>query len=231
MCVCLCCAQVNPALTLALLATRRLEVLRAVGYLAAQCSGAFLASGALYLALPLKTTADHFVSRVSRRPFFKKRGRERDFTSSDSSSVLAQVPLEVNAAQAVGIEALCTFQMVFTVFSSEEMRRRESPEPGHLAIGLAHTAGVLIGVRGATRSSTARRHKLTELYELRVMYICDVILSGTILRCQYEPCTFSGSGHRHWILGKPLGEKSDSFSDRLYLYFVHPLIYKEHFTA
>ncbi|XP_034393648.1 aquaporin-4 [Cyclopterus lumpus] len=113
-------AQVNPALTLALLATRKLEVLRAVVYIAAQCLGAFLAAGALYLALPIKTTADHFVNRV---------------------------PIEVNAAQALGIEVLCTFQMVFTVFSVEDHRRRESSEPGHLAIGLAHTAGVLIGAR------------------------------------------------------------------------------------
>ena len=66
--------QVNPAVTLALLATRRVDVLRALVYMAAQCLGASLGAGALYLALPLKTTADHFVNRVSpqiisRRPF------------------------------------------------------------------------------------------------------------------------------------------------------------------
>lgn len=57
--------QVNPALTLSLLATRRLDVLRALVYITAQCLGAFLGAGALYLALPLKTTADHFVNKVS----------------------------------------------------------------------------------------------------------------------------------------------------------------------
>lgn len=55
----------NPAVTLSLLATRRLDVLRALVYMAAQCLGASLGAGALYLALPLKTTADHFVNRVS----------------------------------------------------------------------------------------------------------------------------------------------------------------------
>nr|QKE23077.1 aquaporin 14 [Scophthalmus maximus] len=112
-------AQVNPAVTLSLLATRRLDVLRAVLYIAVQCLGASLGAGALYLALPLKTTADHFVNKV---------------------------PMELNAAQALGVELLCTFQMVFTIFSVEDQRRRESPEPGNLAIGLAHTAGVMIGV-------------------------------------------------------------------------------------
>lgn len=57
--------QVNPAVTLSLLATRRLDVLRALVYIAAQCLGASLGAGALYLALPLKSTADHFVNRVS----------------------------------------------------------------------------------------------------------------------------------------------------------------------
>ncbi|KAM8755283.1 aquaporin AQPAe.a [Acanthopagrus schlegelii] len=113
-------AQVNPAVTLSLLATRKIEFLRALVYITAQCLGASLGAGALYLALPLKTTADHFVNRV---------------------------PIELNAAQALGIEVLCTFQMVFTVFSVEDQRRRECTEPGNLAIGLAHTAGVLIGAR------------------------------------------------------------------------------------
>ncbi|XP_042346897.1 aquaporin-4 [Plectropomus leopardus] len=123
-------AQVNPALTLALLATRRLDVLRAVVYMAAQCLGATLGAGALYLALPVKTTADHFVNKV---------------------------PIELNAAQALGIEVLCTFQLVFTVFSVEDQRRRESPEPGNLAIGLAHTAGVLIGARFSGASMNPAR--------------------------------------------------------------------------
>ncbi|XP_042266022.1 aquaporin AQPAe.a [Thunnus albacares] len=123
-------AQVNPAVTLALLATRRLEVLRALVYIVAQCLGASLGAGALYLALPLKTTADYFVNKV---------------------------PIELYAAQALGIEVLCTFQMVFTVFSVEDQRRRESPEPGNLAIGLAHSAGVLIGARFSGASMNPAR--------------------------------------------------------------------------
>lgn len=57
--------QVNPAVTLSLLATRRLDLMRALVYVGAQCLGASLGAGALYFALPLKTTADCFVSRVS----------------------------------------------------------------------------------------------------------------------------------------------------------------------
>lgn len=54
----------NPALTLSLLATRRLDVLRAFTYITAQCLGASLGAGALYLALPSKNTAEYFVNKV-----------------------------------------------------------------------------------------------------------------------------------------------------------------------
>lgn len=63
--------------------------------------------------------------------------------------------MQLNAAQALGVEVLCTFQMVFTVFSVEEQRRRENPEPGNLAIGFAHSAGVLLGVRSPQSSRGA----------------------------------------------------------------------------
>ncbi|KAM8829928.1 aquaporin isoform 1-T1 [Synchiropus picturatus] len=137
-------AQVNPAVTLALLATRRLEVLQALVYISAQCLGASLGAGALYLALPVKTNAEHFVNKVRVAP------SPADLVSFSATSLhcfSCQVPLELNAAQALAAEILCTFQMVFTVFSVEEQNRRENPVPGNLAIGFAHTAGVLIGGR------------------------------------------------------------------------------------
>lgn len=64
--VCVCVSdQVNPAVTLSLLATRKLDALRAIVYMVAQCLGACVGASALYLALPLKATAEHFVNRVS----------------------------------------------------------------------------------------------------------------------------------------------------------------------
>uniref|UniRef100_A0A452GSB9 Aquaporin 14 n=1 Tax=Gopherus agassizii TaxID=38772 RepID=A0A452GSB9_9SAUR len=44
-------AQANPALTLALLCTHKLDALRGAAYVLAQCLGAVLASAAVYLAL------------------------------------------------------------------------------------------------------------------------------------------------------------------------------------
>ncbi|XP_041656110.1 aquaporin-4 [Cheilinus undulatus] len=169
-------AQVNPALTLSLLATRRLDVLRALVYIAAQCLGASLGSGALYLALPLKTKADHFVSRV---------------------------PLELNAAQALGMEVLCTFQLVFTVFSVEAQRRRESPEPGNLAIGFAHTAGVLIGGRFSGGSMNPARSLgpaiITGFWENHWVYWIGPVL-GAILAGVSHEFFFSRSASRQKLV-------------------------------
>ncbi|XP_030277713.1 aquaporin AQPAe.a isoform X1 [Sparus aurata] len=156
-------AQVNPAVTLSLLATRKIEFLRALVYITAQCLGASLGAGALYLALPLKTTADHFVNRV---------------------------PMELNAAQALGIEVLCTFQMVFTVFSVEDQRRRECTEPGNLAIGLAHTAGVLIGARFSGAGMNPARALgpaiITGFWENHWVYWLGPVIGGILAGVSHE---------------------------------------------
>ncbi|RXN30889.1 aquaporin-4-like protein [Labeo rohita] len=58
----------------------------------------------------------------------------------------AQVPVEMNAGQALGMEMLATFLLGFTVFSVEDQRRREINEPGNLAIGFAVTTAIFIAV-------------------------------------------------------------------------------------
>nr|QKE23009.1 aquaporin 14 [Antennarius striatus] len=152
-------AQVNPAVTLALLATRRMDVPKALVYIAAQCVGALLGAGALFLALPHKSTAEHFVNRV---------------------------PLELNAGQALAVEVLCTFQMVFTVFSVEEQRRRESTEPGNLTIGLAHTAGVLIGVASMNPARSLGPAIITGFWENHWVYWLGPVLGAVLGGVSHE---------------------------------------------
>lgn len=60
--------QVNPALTFAMFATRKLNGLRALVYIVAQCLGGFLGAGAVYLAMPSKKHIDGFVNKVSPPP-------------------------------------------------------------------------------------------------------------------------------------------------------------------
>nr|QKE23041.1 aquaporin 14 [Xiphophorus maculatus] len=156
-------AQVNPAVTLSLLATRKLDALRGVVYMVAQCLGACVGASALYLALPLKATAEHFVNRV---------------------------PADLNAAQALCIEVLCTFQMVFTIFSVEEQKRKESVEPGNLAIGLSHTAGVLIGARFSGASMNPARSLgpaiITGFWENHWVYWIGPIIGALLAGVSHE---------------------------------------------
>lgn len=186
--------QVNPAVTLSLLAMRKLDVLRAVVYMVAQCLGACLGASALYLALPLKATAEHFVNRVS---FLNVLNTLHTFLLNISSVAvpplkLTQVPIDLNAVQALCIEILCTFQMVFTIFSVEEQRRRESVEPGNLAIGFSHTAGVLLGVR--ERQEDSWNFFLTQM--ALQMYLYPVFLTFFLqlsyILSHYHP-NFNGS--------------------------------------
>lgn len=57
--------QVNPALTFAMFATRKLNGLRALVYIVAQCLGGFLGAGAVYLTLPSKKHINSFVNKVT----------------------------------------------------------------------------------------------------------------------------------------------------------------------
>uniref|UniRef100_A0A3Q2PSK5 Aquaporin AQPAe.a-like n=1 Tax=Fundulus heteroclitus TaxID=8078 RepID=A0A3Q2PSK5_FUNHE len=152
-------AQVNPAVTLSLLATRKLDVLRALVYMVAQCLGACLGTSVLYLALPVKATAGHFVNRV---------------------------PIDLNAAQALCIEVLCTFQMVFTVFSVEEQRRRESVEPGNLAIGFAHTAGARFSGASMNPARSLGPATITGFWENHWVYWIGPIFGALLAGVSHE---------------------------------------------
>uniref|UniRef100_UPI00398E6E8C aquaporin-4 n=1 Tax=Pristiophorus japonicus TaxID=55135 RepID=UPI00398E6E8C len=109
-------AQVNPAVTLAFLCTRKLDFLQFVSYLLAQCLGAVIGSGIIYMSLPIKSTSRHLVNMINK---------------------------DGNAGQALAMEIIATFQLVFTIFAVDDHRRREVGEPGSLAIAFSLSAGIL----------------------------------------------------------------------------------------
>uniref|UniRef100_A0AAY4D0P6 Aquaporin 14 n=1 Tax=Denticeps clupeoides TaxID=299321 RepID=A0AAY4D0P6_9TELE len=155
-------AQVNPAVTLALLATRKLDVLRALLYIVAQCLGATLSTGLFYLALPQKSTAETFANKV---------------------------PMEVNAGQALGMEILATFQLVFTIFSVEDQRRRDGAEPGNLAIGFSVSAGIFTGRISGGSMNPARTFGpaiITGIWEHHWVYWIGPVLGAILAGVSHE---------------------------------------------
>ncbi|XP_075381588.1 aquaporin-2-like isoform X1 [Mycteria americana] len=82
--------QANPALTLALLCTRKLGALRGAAGLLAQCAGAVLASAAARLALP------------------------------DDASLVTRVTAAGTAGQALAWETFATFQLALAAFAATD---------------------------------------------------------------------------------------------------------------
>ncbi|NXT74043.1 AQP1 protein, partial [Zapornia atra] len=82
--------QANPALTLALLCTRKMGALRGAAGLLAQCAGAVLASTAARLALP------------------------------DDTSLVTRVSAAGTAGQALAWETFATFQLALAAFAATD---------------------------------------------------------------------------------------------------------------
>jgi MIP family channel proteins len=106
----------NPAVTVGFLAARRIEPLMAGVYIAAQIVAAILASYALKGLLPATFTAA---------------------TRLGGQSIAA----EISIAQAIGLEAIVTFFLVFVIFGTAVDPK--SPRIAGLAIGLTIAAGIL----------------------------------------------------------------------------------------
>src|SRR5215208_2678030 len=108
--------HLNPAVTAGFLATRRIEPMMAVVYWIAQFTGAIVASYALKALFPAAIVA---ATRLGGQAI-----------SSDVSLV-----------QAIILEGIATFFLVFVVFGTAVDPR--GPKVGGFAIGLTVTAGIL----------------------------------------------------------------------------------------
>ncbi|XP_040395527.1 LOW QUALITY PROTEIN: aquaporin-2-like [Cygnus olor] len=125
--------QANPALTLALLCTRKLSALRGAAGLLAQCTGAVLASAAARSALPDDAS---LVTRVSSPvpvpvPVPVPAGAE--------AGLWPQVSAAGTAGQAWGWETFATFQLALAAFATAD----RAAGPTGLALGSAVAAGAL----------------------------------------------------------------------------------------
>nr|XP_015199546.1 PREDICTED: aquaporin-4-like isoform X1 [Lepisosteus oculatus] len=174
-------AQVNPAVTLAFLATRKLDLLRAAGYVLGQCVGATLGAGVLFLALPVKSAAECYVSKV----------REKE------------VSTEANAGQALAMEVLATFQLVFTIFSAEERRQRDGGDPGSWAVGFSLSAGVLTAARFSGGSMNPARSLgpaiITGIWEHHWVYWIGPMMGSVLAGVSHE-FFFAASASRQKLI-------------------------------
>ncbi|CAL8088091.1 unnamed protein product [Orchesella dallaii] len=108
--------DINPAVTLACLATGRTTIVKCIVYIIAQCLGALGGIGMLKLLMPDSVMGNWAITKLA---------------------------LGVTPLQGFLIEVVCTFLLVFTVFSASDERRTDLKGSVPLSIGLC-VAGIIL---------------------------------------------------------------------------------------
>ena len=153
----------NPAVTLGMLATRRIEVFMAALYVIAQVLGAVIAGYALKASFPDAV-------------FVATRGGGQT------------VALDITGSQAFMLEAIATFFLVFVVYGTAVDLR--GPKIGGLAIGFVVAADILaIGPLTGASMNPARSFGpavASGVYEAQLLYWAAPIVGGLIAALLYE---------------------------------------------
>ncbi|XP_019734626.1 aquaporin-4 [Hippocampus comes] len=111
--------HINPAVTAAMLVTKKVTIVKALFYLVAQLVGAMAGSGIVRLVTPSTLTDNMGISAVN---------------------------AEVGVGKGLLVELLLTFQLVFTIFATCDSKRTDLGGSASLAIGLSVTIGHLFGI-------------------------------------------------------------------------------------
>ncbi|KAG2458110.1 AQP4 protein, partial [Polypterus senegalus] len=112
-------AHINPAVTAALVCTKKLSLAKAVFYIIAQCLGAIAGAGILYLVTPEGVRGNLGVTTINSK---------------------------LSIGHGLVVEMFITFELVFTVFATCDSKRQDLKGSAALAIGFAVTIGHLFAV-------------------------------------------------------------------------------------
>ncbi|KAM6962823.1 aquaporin-4 [Aplochiton taeniatus] len=112
-------AHINPAVTAAMVVTRKLSLAKGVFYLLAQCLGAVVGAAILYGLTPSSIRGGMGVTAVNQK---------------------------LSVGHALVVEMVITFELVFTVFATCDPRRADLKGSSALAIGLSVCIGHLFAI-------------------------------------------------------------------------------------
>ncbi|XP_056374527.1 aquaporin-4-like [Hyla sarda] len=110
-------AHINPAVTIALLCTRNITLAKALFYIIAQCLGAVLGAGLLYLITPPSLIGNLGVTMINEK---------------------------LSIGHGLLIEIILTFQLVFTICASCDPKNKDKSSA--LAIGISVVIGHLFAI-------------------------------------------------------------------------------------
>jgi len=155
--------HLNPAVTLGFLATRRIEPIMAGVYIIAQLLGAMAAAYALKALVPEQL-------------FDATRGGGQSVSSA------------ISTGQAIAIEAIATFFLVFAVFGTAV--DPQAPKVGGFAIGLTIAADILaVGPLTGASMNPARSFGpavASGIFEGHLIYWIGPILGGVVAALLYD---------------------------------------------
>ncbi|KAJ8360761.1 hypothetical protein SKAU_G00172860 [Synaphobranchus kaupii] len=171
-------AHINPAVTVAMVFSRKMNVDKAFLYMAAQCLGAAAGTAILYVVTP-KAVGGPFGATV--------------------------LSASVSLLQAVAVELLITFQLVFTVFTTCDPRHSELKGSAALAIGFAVVIGHLFAVPYTGASMNPARSLgpaiITWNWEYHWVYWVGPIAGGIIAAIMYKYLCHPNLEFKECVLG------------------------------
>nr|XP_019954767.1 PREDICTED: aquaporin-4 isoform X1 [Paralichthys olivaceus] len=155
--------HINPAVTAAMVVTRKLSLAKAVFYVVAQCLGAVTGAGILYLVTPAAFRGSLGVTTVNSN---------------------------ISLGHGLLVELIITFELVFTVFATCDQKRTDLGGSGGLAIGLSVAIGHLFAIPFTGASMNPARSfgpaMVTLNFENHWVYWVGPILGGILAAGLYE---------------------------------------------
>ncbi|KAF7668477.1 hypothetical protein LDENG_00008030 [Lucifuga dentata] len=156
-------AHINPAVTAAMVVTRKLSLAKSVFYVVAQCLGAVTGAGIIYFITPAAVRGNLGVTLVNPT---------------------------ISVGHALLVELLITFELVFTVFATCDSKRTDLGGSAGLAIGFAVAIGHLFAIPYTGASMNPARSlgpaMVTVNFENHWVYWVGPILGAIIAAGLYE---------------------------------------------
>ncbi|XP_068604522.1 aquaporin-4 [Brachionichthys hirsutus] len=155
--------HINPAVTAAMVVTRKLSLAKAAFYVVAQCLGAITGAGIIYLVTPAAVRGSLGVTTVN---------------------------ADISVGHGLLVEFIVTFELVFTVFATCDPKRTDLGGSAGLAIGFAVAVGHLFAIPYTGASMNPARSLgpaiVTLQFENHWVYWLGPILGGILAAGLYE---------------------------------------------
>ncbi|GLD51070.1 aquaporin-4 isoform X1 [Lates japonicus] len=155
--------HINPAVTAAMVVTRKLSLAKALFYVVAQCLGAVTGAGILYLVTPAALRGSLGVTTVNSK---------------------------ISLGHGFLVELLITFELVFTIFATCDPKRTDLGGSAGLAIGFAVAIGHLFAIPYTGASMNPARSfgpaMVTLNFEHHWVYWVGPVLGAVLAAGLYE---------------------------------------------